>query len=153
MQHILMQGLGGLTSLIALHVTMLRSTESCNSVIRECRKFTIDNLHHLPHLPLRYLAINNVVYELIRTRPVKRRQHSSPDHTTAVQTHGRRTSSKGKEREKPSQASWSDGIDMEADDFDEIESGGLEMRNIRHMDFGDVLHVQIFDRRVRLGKL
>jgi hypothetical protein len=133
-----MQGIRGLTSLIAMHVLAIRATDQCQSIGRESRKFTIDNITHCPELKIRYLAMTGVVFELARkpkSRKVKRDRKG-----------------KGKGKAKEGEVGGGGG-ETDSDNFSEIEEGGLEMACVKHLKFTDVRWVRIFSKEVRTGKL
>lgn len=45
------------------------------------------------------------------------------------------------------------GEDMAEEDFDEIESGNLEMTSTRQLKFWEVEGIKIFEKEIRTGKL
>jgi hypothetical protein len=53
-----MQHVAGLASLRALHVVHLRNDDTCVWVMRETKRFLIDNVSHYPDLPLEWIAID-----------------------------------------------------------------------------------------------
>ena len=131
-QHYLMQGLHGLKNLHAMHVIALRSVDP-TTVAREARKFTVDNLAHLPTLKLKYLAMGATVYELARrSKSLRVRLSYDP---------------KGKGKAKAGQLS------TDAEYFNEIENAETEVGCARHLKFFEVPGVKIFTKEVRLGKL
>lgn len=142
-----MQNLRGLKSLVALNVLAIRTTDQCQSVTRECRKFTIDTLNYCPELKIRYLVMAGTVCQLAR-RP---RSFKTP--AVKVDIKG-----KGKQKvpvvspPEPS-SKMNPALASDADEnFDEIESGGLEMAVVKHLKFGDVTDVKIFQKHIRMGK-
>ena len=139
-----MQNLRGLKNLYALNVLAIRTTDQCHSVIRECRKFTIDTLTHCPELKLKYLVMSGMVCQLAR-RP------SSAIRSKAA------AKRKGKGKEKaPLNAPMTDPVDpftTDSENFSEIESGGLEMAVVKQLKFSDVEGVKIFEKEIRSGKL
>lgn len=63
----------GLVSLRALHTIAFRTEDTCLWVMREFRKFTLDNLAHNPDMKLEWLALANNVEALVRrVRPASR---------------------------------------------------------------------------------
>ncbi|KAL2255021.1 hypothetical protein VTK26DRAFT_4330 [Humicola hyalothermophila] len=52
-----MQHIAGLVSLRALLVVHMRSDDTCVWVMRETKRFLIDNVSHYPHLKLEYVSI------------------------------------------------------------------------------------------------
>ena len=133
-----MQNLPGFISLIVLNIIAIRTDDHCASVVRECRKFTIDTINHCPGLKIRYLGMTNMVFEIARKPATPNMIRKSLG------------KSKGKAKEV-------DGImaqlDAESDNFSDIESGGLEMAVVKHLKFCEVEDVKIFDKRIRTGKL
>ena len=53
-----MQHVAGLAALRALHVVHLRNDDTCVWVMRETKRFLIDNVSHYPDLPLEWIAID-----------------------------------------------------------------------------------------------
>jgi hypothetical protein len=53
-----MQHIDGLASLRALHVVHLRNDDTCVWVMRETKRFLIDNVSHYPDLKLEWIAID-----------------------------------------------------------------------------------------------
>ncbi|KAM3067656.1 hypothetical protein ACMFMF_009650 [Clarireedia jacksonii] len=66
--HVLHQNLTGLESLRALHAIEFRSEDTCMWVIKEFRKFTMDNVAHDPSSKLEYLALEKSVEQLVRKK-------------------------------------------------------------------------------------
>ena len=138
-QHVLMQGLPGMKSLIALYILAIRTTDHCQTIGRECRKFTIDNITHCPELKIRYLAMSGLVFELARKpKPWKPKK--------AVDV-------KGKGKAKITDHETPVETPTDSDDFSEIEGGGLEMACVKHLKYWDVPSVKMLHKQVRTGKL
>src|SRR3954449_9872106 len=91
MQHTYMQHLSGLVNLRALHIIQLRNDDTCVWVMRETKRFLIDNLSHYPHLKLEWISIDDEdrVERLVRpsdrakkdkaaSKKAKGKQKSSP---------------------------------------------------------------------------
>jgi hypothetical protein len=57
-QHCLMQHMDGLAALRALHIIHLRNDDTCVWVMRETKRFLIDNVSHFPELKLEWIAID-----------------------------------------------------------------------------------------------
>ena len=68
-QHTLLQHIAGLTSLRALHTIQFRNDDACNWVMREFKKFTVDNVSHNPDMKLEFLAVDLTVERLVRRKP------------------------------------------------------------------------------------
>src|SRR3569833_4135686 len=58
-QHTLMQQISGLVNLRALHVIHLRNDDTCVWVMRETKRFLVDNLSHHPELKLEWVSIDD----------------------------------------------------------------------------------------------
>ncbi|KAL1900477.1 hypothetical protein Sste5346_002197 [Sporothrix stenoceras] len=58
--HMLLRCLSGFRALKALHLVHVRNDDTCVWVMQEIRRFLVDTLSHYPHLPLTYLATENV---------------------------------------------------------------------------------------------
>ncbi|KAL2876197.1 hypothetical protein SGCOL_008558 [Colletotrichum sp. CLE4] len=68
--HTFMQHLGGLVNLRALNVISFRNDDTCVWVMRETRKFLVDNLSHHPHMKLEWISIDDDrVERIIRPPP------------------------------------------------------------------------------------
>jgi hypothetical protein len=53
-----MQHMDGLAALRALHIIHLRNDDTCVWVMRETKRFLIDNVSHFPELKLEWIAID-----------------------------------------------------------------------------------------------
>ncbi|KAL2267448.1 hypothetical protein VTJ83DRAFT_4725 [Remersonia thermophila] len=95
--HCLMQHISGLVKLCALHVVHLRNDDTCVWVMRETKRFLIDNVSHFPHLRLKWIAIDedDRADKLIRVRPDWRSKGSGGGEPAKNGSQ----SSKGKEKE------------------------------------------------------
>lgn len=146
-----MQGLRGLKSLVAMHILNMRTPDQCASLARESRKFTIDNITHIPELKVKYLAMDNVVFELAR-KPSSLRKMEKAKAEADAQGKG-----KGKGKEKEAVGVYgdgeADGMGDEEENFSDIEAGTLEMACVKHSKFADLPAVTIFRKDIRTGKL
>ncbi|MCJ1435352.1 hypothetical protein MMC27_004724 [Xylographa pallens] len=142
--HFLMQGLPGLKNLVAMYILAIRTSDPCAIINRECRKFTIDNIWHCPHLKIRYLAMTGLVFELARRpesglKPKKKKK--------AV------VDVKGKGKAKASDPIPAAEAPTDSEDFSEIEGAVLEMACVKHLKFSDVPDIVILQKEIRTGKL
>jgi hypothetical protein len=144
-----MQGLRGLKSLASMHILNMRTPDQCQSLARESRKFTIDNITHIPELKIKYLAMDNIVFELAR-KPSYIRDKEKEKGTAEADAKGK---GKGKEKEVLGAYGDGDGMTDGEEDFSDIESGTLEMACVKHLKFSDLPSVTIFKKEVRTGKL
>ena len=146
-----MQNLRGLKSLVALHVLAIRTTDQCQSVTRECRKFTIDTLNYCPELKIKYLVMSGMVCQLAR-RP---RSFKAPVVQVDIKGKGKEKATAVGTPQEQHTSKWNPILAPSSDadeNFDEIESGGLEMAVVKHLKFGDVYDVKIFNKHIRTGK-
>jgi len=144
----MMQGLRGLKSLVAMHILNMRTPDQCASLTRESRKFTIDNITHIPELKIKYLAMDNIVFEIAR-KPSFFRDKGKAKAEADVKGKG-----KGKEKEVVN-APFKDGDPMDdaEENYSDIETGTLEMACVKHSKFADLPAITIFHKDVRTGKL
>lgn len=144
-------------NLRALHIVNLRNDDTCVWVMRETKRFIIDNLCHFPHLKLEWLAIDEDEHaeRLVRWKsPPKDKKKAK---------------AKGKETEKKKDAtalsvvtngeqypllSLEPGVDSDSDgDDDEALPGATRIETIESIHFYDVWDVGIFKRTVVSGRL
>lgn len=152
--HTFMQQLSGLINLRALHLIQLRNDDTCVWVMRETKRFLIDNLSHHPHLKLEWISIDDDdrVDRLIRPGDLPKKNKSAPS-----------SKSKGKEK-APSPAGFSLGGEMfpilpaldswdqsDSEDDEELQDQGIE--TLENIHFYDVWGVRIFKKEVVTGRL
>lgn len=143
-----------MVNLRALHIVNLRNDDTCVWVMRETKRFIIDNLSHFPELKLEWLAIDEDEHaeRLIRWKaPPKDRKKAK---------------GKGKEKASPPIStpsmsmngdqfpvlSLEPGIDSDSDDDDDT-GGGVKIETIDNIHFYDVWDVGIFKRDIVSGRL
>ncbi|KAI3402165.1 hypothetical protein diail_94 [Diaporthe ilicicola] len=156
--HTTLQHISGLVNLRALHVINLRNDDTCVWVMRETKRFVIDNLSHYPELKLEWLAIDDDerVERIVRWKETPKEKKSKS------------AKSKGKEKAVP----WTslpngdhfpvlslDNLDLgsESDEDDGEGSTGPDgmskIETIDNIHFYDVWGVRIFKREVITGRL
>lgn len=95
-----MQHISGLASLRALHVVHLRNDDTCVWVMRETKRFLIDNVSHHPALPLRWIAIDedDRADQLVRVAdlPRSRKKEEEEGEDGAATKKGKDSKGKGK---------------------------------------------------------
>jgi hypothetical protein len=152
-----MQHLSGLVSLRALHIVQLRNDDTCVWVMRETKRFLIDNLTHHPHLKLEWISIDDDdrVERLIRASdlPKKDKKQSKK--------------AKGKQKAKavpgggggnspfpvlPPVDSW-DNAASSSDSESEDEDKDRRIETVENIHFYDVWGVRIFKKEVVTGRL
>lgn len=154
--HTLLQHISGLTNLRALHIISLRSDDTCVWVMRETKRFILDNLSHYPELKLEWLAIDDDdrVERIVRWKePTKDKE-------------GKNKSAKSKGKEKAT-APMTNGdqfpvlsldslnLGNESDEDEDDHGSGDGMYNINTVDTPsyDVWGTRIFKREVTSGRL
>ncbi|KAJ0115291.1 hypothetical protein J7T55_012567 [Diaporthe amygdali] len=156
--HTTLQHISGLANLRALHIINLRNDDTCVWVMRETKRFVIDNLSHYPELKLEWLAIDDDerVERIVRWKETPKEKKSKS------------AKSKGKEKAVP----WTslpngdhfpvlslDNLDIgsESDEDDEEGTSGPDgmskIETIDNIHFYDVWGVRIFKREVITGRL
>lgn len=148
-----MQSLSGLVNLQALHVIQLRNDDTCVWVMRETKRFFVDNLSHYPEMKLEWISIDDDdrVERILRPADTPRKEKSKK--------------SKGKQKAKPTATnnnyndafpllsldSWGQSSESEDEDDDEGMQGKLE--TLENIHFYDVWGVRIFKKEVVAGRL
>jgi hypothetical protein len=168
----LLQFLPGLVSLRALHTIMFRTDDTCVWVMREFRKFTVDNVSHNPEMKLEYLALDTSVERLVRRKPkskVKDKKGKGKDidsislsvqHLSDVVMNGPGLGwGSGSDTLG---GSLMNGYDWESSADDDANglgmsaismTTGLRVETIEGIRFCDVVGVRIFERDVLSGRL
>lgn len=146
-----------MVNLRALHIINLRNDDTCVWVMRETKKFIIDNLVHFPDLKLEWLAIDEDEHaeRLVRWK-------SPPKDKT------KKAKGKGKEKDTNAAAlaelttAFTNGyIDpalsldpgIESDSDDDAVQDGMKIETIDSIHFYDVWDVGIFKRTAVSGRL
>ncbi|KAK0666090.1 hypothetical protein QBC41DRAFT_281609 [Cercophora samala] len=168
--HTFMQRLAGLVSLRALHIAQLRNEDTCVWVMRETKKFLIDNLSHHPHLKLEWISIDDDdrVERLIRARDLPRRKKEKGEKKkNQSATTGLGSTSSGLilpsiETDGSGSSAWMDAIGGNGSSDDSEDSGEEEdderfraskIETVGEMRFYDVYGVRIFEKEVVSGRL
>lgn len=157
--HTFMQRISGLINLRALHIVQLRNEDTCVWVMREAKRFLIDNLSHHPELKLEWVSIDedDRVERLIRPTDLPERDKGM---------------NKGKGKQKvvvvpgiegwpnnigasstvmaPPPQSWELNSDSEDDDG---QFRASKIETVGDLHFYDVYGVKIFKKEVIKGRL
>ncbi|WQF83579.1 Putative F-box domain-containing protein [Colletotrichum destructivum] len=164
--HTFMQHISGLVSLRALNVTQFRNDDTCVWVMRETRKFIVDNLCHYPELKLEWISIDDDRVERI-IRP--------PPQTPAAKAEEKKNK-KGKSKAAagssfgafggPGTATGTGGpsvfpplplpgweTDSDSDDEDTDIVANTRLETVEGVHFYDVWDVRIFKKEVMAGRL
>ncbi|TLD31688.1 hypothetical protein PspLS_02791 [Pyricularia sp. CBS 133598] len=158
--HTFMQNMGGLVNLIALLIIRLRNEDTCVWVMRETKKFFLDNLSHHPEMKLEWLSIDDEdqLEKLVRIT------HESKK--------GKKSKGKGKEPAHVfhshnddlfphlSVDSWDSKSDTcsdeDSDDDDDDDGNGrpkVKLETIDGVHFYDVWGIKIFQKEIVSGRL
>ena len=149
-----MQHLSGLVSLRALHIVRLRNDDTCVWVMRETKRFLIDNVSHHPELKLEWVSVDDDdrVERLIRpSNYPKKDKKSKKSKGKQKATVGGGVTSGGTDVFPllPPPDSWD--VSSESEDDEDLQDVKLEtMENIH---FYDVWGVRIFKKEVVNGRL
>ncbi|KAJ4418909.1 hypothetical protein N0V82_005258 [Gnomoniopsis sp. IMI 355080] len=146
--HTLLQQIHLMANLRALHIVNLRNDDTCVWVMRETKRFIIDNLSHFPELKLEWLAIDEDEHaeRLIRWK--------------APPKDKKKAKAKGKEKATSSTSTNGDqypvlslepGVESESEDDD--TGDGMKIETIDNIHFYDVWDVGIFKRNIVSGRL
>ncbi|KAK1829020.1 putative f-box domain-protein [Podospora conica] len=154
--HTFMQQLSGLVSLRALHIVQLRNDDTCVWVMRETKRFLIDNLTHHPHLKLEWISIDDDdrVERLVRVSdlPKKDKKQSKKAKGKQKAKNGGPVTGNSPFPVLPSVDSWDNAAssDSESDDDDDKDR---RIETVENIHFYDVWGVRIFKKEVVAGRL
>jgi len=171
--HTLLQFMPGLTALRALHTIQFRTDDTCLWVMREFRKFAVDNIAHNPDMKLEYLALDTSVERLVRRKQPKTGKEKAADKKGKGKAKGMDNTSKALAEliiGLGSSSTWGDGGSSSSnglatpvlfewqessDDEDPvaISKTGLKVETIEGIRFCDVTGVRIFEKDVLAGRL
>ncbi|KAM0280908.1 hypothetical protein ACHAQH_003797 [Verticillium albo-atrum] len=152
--HTFLQHLPGLPTLRALNVVHFRSDDTCPWVMRETRRFLIDNISHHPNLVLEWISIDDDRVERIIRGPFPsdrpegdKKKKKGKGKATASTSFGSETSPFP---ELPL-LNWDNPSD--SDDEDTDISAHLKLDTIDGVHFYDVWGVRIFKKDIMTGRL
>ncbi|GKT45692.1 uncharacterized protein ColSpa_05873 [Colletotrichum spaethianum] len=164
--HTFMQHISGLVSLRALNVTQFRNDDTCVWVMRETRRFIVDNLCHYPDLKLEWISIDDDrVERIIRPPPQtpaakaeEKKNKKSKNKAGAGSTFGTfggpgtATGTGGPGVFPPLPLpGWETDSDSDDEDTDIVANTKLE--TVEGVHFYDVWDVRIFKKEVMAGRL
>ncbi|KAI9848787.1 MAG: hypothetical protein M1838_000368 [Thelocarpon superellum] len=163
--HLLLQFLSGLISLRALHIINFRTDDTCTWVMRELRKFAIDNVAHHPQLKLEYIGLDATVERLLRRPRASKKRKGKPvgvQNDVLVHDAGAATDS---DSSSSSEIDCSEEETLISTDFNfttyglqHVHHGGekqplLKIETLENVKFYDVYSVRIFRKDVMAGRL
>lgn len=175
-----MQHIAGLASLRALHVVHLRNDDTCVWVMRETKKFLIDNVSHYPDLKLEYIAIDedDRVDQLVRVSAKK--AADGDDDGEGPEGKDKKKDRKGKGKQKAATSSIpsldagssaadldvtaliaaelgdegsSSGSEEDSDDDEDDEFLGQKIKTVEGLFFCEVEGITIFQKEIVAGRL
>lgn len=157
LKHTLLQQLPGFVNLRALYVIQLRNDDTCVWVMRETKRFLIDNLSHYPHLKLEWLSIDD---------------DTCAEHIVRPTEASRKAKQKSKGKEKATDlangsasdafpilpvTSWDAAGESDVDDDDDGDDDDDDLRppklETESVHFADIWGVRIFKKEVTFGRL
>ena len=153
--HTYMQHLSGLVNLRALHIIQLRNDDTCVWVMRETKRFLIDNLSHHPHLKLEWISIDDEdrVERLIRPSDLPKNEKSVSKKAKGKQKAlpgGFGSSGNDLFPVLPPPDNW-DNACSDSDDDDDLQDHRIE--TVDNIHFYDVWGVRIFKKEIVNGRL
>lgn len=147
-----MQQLSGLINLRALHIIQLRNDDTCVWVMRETKKFLVDNLSHFPKLKLEWLSIDDdhaaehIVRPLQAPKTIKKKSKGKEKATTSTLPNGL---ANGVFPPLPLDA-WDNAEESDEEDEDEEDFITFLPGTVH---FSDVWGVKIFKKEITSGRL
>ncbi len=148
----LMQQIGGLVSLRALHIIQLRNDDTCVWVMRETKRFLVDNLSHHPHLRLEWVSIDedNLVERVVNpaelvNKPPKKKSKGKEKATGLVNSLANFPALLANAWDNAEAAA------NESDSDDELMSTKFQL--LEGARFSDVWDVRIFQKEVISGRI
>ena len=149
-KHLFVQYLPGIRNLEAINFITIRPTERMANFNRECRKFIIDVLHYYPELKLKYMAMSNVVHQLSSKPKISLPEWLTKQEQTLVSRAGK---GKGKAIELPPDPSSSMPLEVESEDFSDLEEPRPNIYVAKHLRINEVPeNYAIFSNEVRKGR-
>lgn len=156
-----MQNISGLANLRALHIIQLRNDDTCVWVMRETKRFLIDNLAHHPEMKLEWISIDDDdrVERIIRSSdsPKKDKKSKKAKGKQKATTGGSGGSSSLLGNDMfpvlPALDTWDVSSDSDDDDDFDGEGRGLKLGTVSGIHFYEVWGVRIFKKEVLWGRL
>lgn len=152
----MVQHIGELVNLKALHIQKFRNEDTCVWVMRETRRFVRDNLTHYPHLKLEWLCIDDDrVDRILRHPPEEEKSRGKKSKEKQKQKLGGGSSFSPAVPTYPllsaANLSEEDDSGSEADHDRDIQDMKLEL--MESVQFYDIWGVRIFKKEVMAGRL
>ncbi|KAK3944882.1 putative f-box domain-protein [Diplogelasinospora grovesii] len=173
--HTFMQQLAGLVSLRALHIIQLRNDDTCVWVMRETKRFLIDNMSHHPEMKLEWISIDDDDRVERIIRPADLAKNSNGETDVAASSSSSKSKGKGKGKQKvvntsnaifngvfpvlPPPDSWdvagnsTDDSESEEDHAADLQHHHQKIQTLENIHFYDVWGVRIFKKEVVTGRL
>ncbi len=157
-----MQQLAGLVSLRALNIIQLRNDDTCVWVMRETKRFLVDNLSHHPELKLEWIPIDDdtCAERILRPSEVpKKPKKKSKGKEKAVSPPAFSNGSASSDvipilsLDSWDAGSTSAGAGGDESDEDEEELQSIKLETLEGVHFSDVWGVKIFEKEITSGRL
>lgn len=155
-----MQNLSGLANLRALNIIHFRNDDTCVWVMRETRKFIVDNLSHFPNLKLEWISIDDDrVERIIRASELppkpdadkKKKDKGKAKAATTPPLNLFNNATAGESLPLLPVHGWDSESD--SDDEDANVSSQNKLETIENVHFYDVWGVRIFKKEIMTGRL
>ncbi|KAK3368925.1 hypothetical protein B0T24DRAFT_680993 [Lasiosphaeria ovina] len=152
--HAFMQRLAGLVNLRALHIVQLRNDDTCVWVMRETKRFLIDNLSHHPEMKLEWISIDDEdrVERLVRPSSTSKKDRDSKKSKGKQVATSSGVVSNDVFPVLPQIDMWNVSSDSE-DDYEDGDFKNTKIETIENLHFYDVWGVRIFKKEVLFGRL
>ncbi|KAK3390539.1 hypothetical protein B0H63DRAFT_557497 [Podospora didyma] len=154
--HTFMQRMAGLVNLRALHIIQLRNDDTCVWVMRETKRFLIDNLTHHPEMKLEWISIDDDdrVERLIRTSQLPKKDKDSKKGKGKKTASGININSDTFPALLGTSDNWNNPVsDSDDDDDDDDDTRDPRIETMENIHFYDVWAVRIFKKEVVHGRL
>ncbi len=148
-----MQQLSGLANLRALHIIQLRNDDTCVWVMRETKKFLIDNLSHHPEMKLEWISLDDDdrVERIIRPADLPKKEKKQGSKAKGKQKAGI-SGHVGNDTFPVLTAADAWGLSSDSeDDDDDLQEQKIE--TVGDIHFYDVWGVRIFKKEVITGRV
>lgn len=149
-----MQNISGLANLRALHIIHLRNDDTCVWVMRETKKFLIDNLAHHPQMKLEWVSIDDDdrVERIIRPSEARKQEKKSKK-AKGKQKATNNSPSPGDNDTFPVLPALDSWDASSSSDDDDGEGQSPKVESIEGIHFYDVWGVRIFKKEIVTGRV
>ncbi|KAK0621555.1 hypothetical protein B0T17DRAFT_508894 [Bombardia bombarda] len=149
--HTLMQQIPGLVSLRALHIVRIRNDDTCVWVMRETKRFLIDNVSHHPDMKLEWVSIDEEdrVERLVRSSDIPKKKKEKKQKSKGKQKATAGTTANTPFPVLPPPDTW----DISSDSEEDEDLHHTKIETMGDIHFYDVWSIRIFNKEVVYGRL